>query len=281
MERFLFDRFARPLLQFGAAATRRPEFVIASDDRYSIRYTPFEQINATARLVIVGITPGPNQLDEAYRETQRLLRLDVPRDQLLRDIKKAGAFGGASMRPNLVRMLRHFRFADALGIDDEASLWSANAHLFHATSVIPHAAFRRDRKFAGSFEEIRQSRVLWECFWDCFASTLPQINPSALYVGLGPTVEAALTWCVSEGLLSARQVLGSFPHPSTESGSQVDYFLKRKTLSDLSPKDPVRNRTKWLDEAYQQLSHNMQTLTLQPGAIPPSDRRPDRNMNPY
>jgi hypothetical protein len=47
---------------------------VDADGRYSLEYVPFEHINVEARLVIVGITPGPTQRDDSCEETGRLLR---------------------------------------------------------------------------------------------------------------------------------------------------------------------------------------------------------------
>ena len=118
------------------------------------------------------------------------------------------------MRPNLIKMLRAFDFGRLLSIDDPAELWGRSAGLMHATSVVPHAAFRGGRPFAGSFEDVLGSRVMRSSFERDFAATLPLISPEAYYVALGPTPLAALDWCAAHGLLQAEQVLGAFAHPS-------------------------------------------------------------------
>src|SRR5690606_16410753 len=104
-----------------------------------------------------------------------------------------GAFGSDTMRPNLVKMLRHFGFDNILGIDDVASLWGSNAHLLHSTSVVPHAAFVQKRvkgaaklaPFAGDLDEVLRNALLRSCFETCFLPALQAISPDALYVGLG------------------------------------------------------------------------------------------------
>jgi hypothetical protein len=260
MQRDMFDSFAPLLLRHGSAGVSLTDFVLGRDRRDTLRYVPFEYVNREARLVIVGITPGPTQLEESYSTAQRQLRAGAPKHQAMHEIKKVGAFGGDSMRPNLIRMLRLFSIGQFLRIDDEASLWGSNASLFHATSLIPHAAFRHGRPFAGSFRDIQKSAVFSECFRDCFLPEFTELGNQALFLGLGPTVADALAWCVSQGLLRAHQVLGAFPHPSRGSGSQVDYFLGKKSLADLNLNDPVRRRTAWLDAARQRLQDNLSRL---------------------
>jgi hypothetical protein len=264
MQRDMFDSFAPLLLRHGSMGTSLPDFVLRQDRRDTLRYVPFEHVNREARLVIVGITPGPTQLEASYATAQRQLRAGAPRYQAMHEIKKVGAFGGDSMRPNLIRMLRLFSIGQFLGIDDEASLWGSKASLFHATSLIPHAAFRHDRPFAGSLRDIQKSAVFSECFRDCFLTELAQLGSQPLFLGLGPTVDDALAWCVSQGLLRAHQVLGAFPHPSRGSGSQVDYFLGTKSLADLRSGDPVRHRIRWMDAARQRLQDNLSRLRITP-----------------
>ena len=61
-------------------------------------------------MVLVGITPGPMQLELSYEEAGKSGASD---ETVLREAKRVAGFGGSSMRPNLVRMLNHFDFAGA------------------------------------------------------------------------------------------------------------------------------------------------------------------------
>ena len=274
MDHTLFERYSPAICRLGTAGANSPELVIENTGRDILRYIPFEHVNADAKLVIVGITPGPNQLRLAYGEVQRLMAVGIPTATLLHEVKKLGAFGGSAMRPNLLRYLRHFKFDKILRIPDVESLWEENAGLFHGTSVIPHAAFTTtpeggESMFAGSFAYLMASPLFRECFMDCFVSTLREINPDALYIGLGDCPEDALQWCVDNGYLHARQFLGSFCHPSTSGGSAPSVYIRDKTLSDLKPTDPVRHRVAKLDRAYARMAGA--TALLLGGAAPMSE----------
>jgi hypothetical protein len=249
----MFARYSNDLRRLGAGGICAPEFSLGRHGRHELQYIPFEHVNRAPRLVIVGITPGNNQLNLAYGKAQELLRAGWPDEQILTEIKKAGAFGGPAMKPNLLKMLRHFHFEKILDIPDVESLWEENAGLLHSTSTVPHAAFKAGKMFAGSFEEVLASPLLRECFLDCFVASAAEISKDALFVGLGPCPKAALEWCVREGVLGRGQVLGSFCHPATTGGSTVKYYLREVTKEELKPSDPVRNRTEWLDEAYDQM----------------------------
>jgi hypothetical protein len=186
---------------------------VDADGRYSIEYVPFEHVNADARLVIVGITPGATQRDEACEEAGRLLRRGLPDDEILRRVKNLAAFGGPAMRPNLERMIDALGIMDLVGGGHAAVLWEGRAHLLHATSVVPHAAFVKGKPFAGSFEEIRRVDVLRRCFERDFLPTLPHLRPDAYFIGLGPTPAAALSFAADQGLIDRSRILGWLAHP--------------------------------------------------------------------
>jgi hypothetical protein len=215
---------------------------VDSDGRYSLEYVPFEHVNVDARLVIVGITPGPTQRNDACEEAGRLLGRGLPDDEILRRVKKHAAFGGPSMRPNLERMLDALGVMSLLGGGKAAALWESRAHLFHATSVVPHAAFVNGKPFAGSFEEIQRVDVLRRSFERDFLPTLSQLRRDVYFIGLGPTPAAALSFAADKGLIDGSRVLGWLAHPSKQSGSQVSIYLGEKKAEDLHERDPVRRR---------------------------------------
>lgn len=258
MQEELLPKFRSALARCGAAGVGKPEFELGRDGKYSLHYVPFEYVNKAAKLVIVGITPGPNQIQLAYAGAQRAIQAGLSDEEVMIASKKQGAFGSDTMRPNLLKMLRHFGFDSILGVNDISSLWGSNAHLLHSTSVVPHAAFVqmrakgaiKDAPFAGDFDEVLRCSLLRTCYEERFLPALRSINADALYVGLGRCPEQALATAVERGYLRKEQVLGAFSHPSTSGGSSVSYYLREKSIDDLSPKDPVRNRTDWLDAAY-------------------------------
>lgn len=250
MARTLFASYQTTLANLGALAALQPATLLDEDNKYRLFYIPFEHINKSARLVIVGITPGITQLQEAYDAIKIGTNAGLTSDALLVEAKRIGAFGGASMRPNLVRLINETGISRALHITDANKLWDNRCDLLHATSVVPHAAFdSKGKMFNGSFDEVLSSRALRTSFELDFVPALSAIRPDAVYIGLGPTPRAALDWCVKQGHISSRQVLGTFPHPSTSSGSQVPIYLGERPLEHLKPKDPVRRRTYLVDWA--------------------------------
>lgn len=244
----LLDRFRAILSRDGASAARSVSTRLGADvsRRDELFYVPFEHMNSKARLVIVGITPGPNQIALAYSAVQECLRQGFDDETILARAKEIGSFGGPQMRPKLLKMLRTLGFPELLGISDAAELWGTASALLHATSVVPHAVIRNDKPFAGSFDDVLESPLLRASFERDFAATLPLLPSNALYVALGPTPLDALDWCAARGLLQREQVMGAFAHPSNNGGSQVAVYLGEKSPNDLHQKDPVRHRTAWL-----------------------------------
>lgn len=250
MEQRELKRFSRALAEYGGNGINSSALLMGEAGRYSLRYIPFEYVNRNARLVIVGITPGTTQLQLAYAAAQRLLAEGASYDVILQEIKKDATFGGPSMRPNLLRMLRHFRFEQLLGVDNVDSLWGKSAGLLHATSVVPNAAFKRGKMFAGSFEEVMKSPLLRECFEDCLLPSLRELSKDALYIALGPCPMDALDYCVKAGVIGGSQVLGAFCHPSGSGGSKTDYYLRLRARASLKHNDPTYRQAEWLDRAY-------------------------------
>lgn len=244
-----FEEFANHFL-----ADSGDPLIVGREEPYLLEYIPFEHVSVDAKLVIVGITPGPNQVKLAYKRASELLSAGATEEFVLREVKKVGAFGGPTLRPNLVRMLNHFRINELLGVRDAEEFWGESDHLLHTTSIVPHAAFKNDKPFNGSFSEIIRTDLLGKCFRAYLIPELKQLPPSAKYIALGRTVLEALTWCVANGFLNSDQLLGEFPHPSTRAGNQVGYFLREIPRDALKPKNPVTARCNWLDGAYVRMS---------------------------
>jgi hypothetical protein len=254
----LLDRFRKVLHQQGKEAVRTNATLLARSDngRDELFYVPFEHMNCRARLVIVGITPGPIQLELAYGAAQARLRAGLSDDLVLERAKKEGSFGGDTMRPNLVKMLAFFGIPELLGVGNANDLWGTAWHDLHATSIVPHAAFRNGIPFAGTFQDVLDAEAFRECFKRDFAATLPLISREARYIALGPTPLEELDWCIKHGLLMPEQVLGAFAHPSRNGGSQVAVYLGEKPIEALSLKDPVRKRP-WLVPLAERMSRSV------------------------
>lgn len=250
----LFERFKTAL----RSSRPQSDFVLGTERGFTVYYVPFEYVNSDARLVLVGITPGPDQLKCAHATARRLLSGPTADDVILREIKRSCAFDG--MRPRINEMLDHFGIPSCIGAISASSLWEADFRYFHTTSVVPNATFRSGDYFNGPFSDVLKVGLLRRQFEDVFIPSIKGMSGQAVYVGMGPVADEALKTCVSRGVLRQQQVLGYFPHASGTSGSQFAYFMRRKRLADLKPKDPVRHRVRDLDAAYERMLGNVKAL---------------------
>jgi hypothetical protein len=69
----LFARFADsirslpPLAKYGPEHLCTPTFRLYSDRRIELFYAPFDFVNTSAKVALVGITPGFHQMEIAFR----------------------------------------------------------------------------------------------------------------------------------------------------------------------------------------------------------------------
>jgi hypothetical protein len=255
MARNFLPRFRSDIERLG----RRASCVIATEGRYELQYVPFEHVNRSARLAIVGITPGTTQIALSYDALCNAFATGLDRDQALASAKAAGAFGG-SMRGRLNQMIHKFRVHETVGVQTAEDIWEPNERILHSTSVVPHAAFKNGRMFNGSFAEVLRTPLLRASFEMDLLSTLPLLPSDTRFVAVGRTPWEALTWCIENGHLRRDQVLGAFPHPSGNAGSQVDYFTGKKKPDELKPGDPVLHRLPWLDQMRAELENKVAAI---------------------
>ena len=250
----LFERF-KPAL--GSSSTEST-YILGQEKGYVVHYVPFDYVCAKARLVLVGITPGPKQMKCSRAVAQRLLSSPAADLDILAEITRSCAFVG--MRDRINEMMDHFGIPRCIGVTSASLLWSSSLAHFYPTSILPNAVFKSGKYFSGPFSAVLDTPLLRNQFEDVFIPSIRNLNKQVLYVGMGPVVDEALRWCASNGVITDRQILGYFPHASGISGSQFAYFLRKKRLSDLKPRDPVRHRARDLDAAYEQIKSNLEAL---------------------
>jgi hypothetical protein len=207
-------------------------FLLARAGALNVHYIPFDYVNRTARIVLVGIAPGFVQWKNAVREARRQLALGAAEDEVLRAAKYTGAFSGA-IRPNLVALLDHVGLQRWLGIASCASLFDTDAHLMQVTAALRHPVFVDERNYNGAAPNMLTTPLLQAQLLDYFAPEA-RLLPDAVYVPLGPKVGLALDWLARRGVLSASHILHGIPHPSGANAERIAYFLGRKDRSTLS-----------------------------------------------
>lgn len=196
-------------------------------------YAPFDHVNPSARIVIVGLSPGRQQAANAIRAAQRALRAGANTEVAAQRAKVFASFSGP-MRSNLVAMLDAIGIARWLGVKTTATLWERDSHLIHFTSALRYPVFVNGKNWSGTPDMLRSSDM--RGWLEAYTGTeLSQLEDS-LVVPLGPKVSAALNHLADIGRLPRDRILDGMPHPSGANAERIAYFLGKKAAADLSPK---------------------------------------------
>ena len=208
-------------------------FLLHREGTLSVSWAPFDHVAATARLVIVGITPGRQQAENALAAFQKALAVGAPTAEASRRAKLTGAFSGP-MRENLVAMADHIGVQRALGVRSVAEVFEPGRELVHLTSALRHPVFVGGENYNGTPDMLRTAalRRMVETHLAEEARALPQ----AIWLPLGPKPAAALAHLAKLGILNPDRILDGLPHPSGANGERVAYFLGRKARTALSAK---------------------------------------------
>jgi hypothetical protein len=226
---------------------------IAQNGNISIYYSPFDYICTTARIAIVGITPGAQQASNALITAHEALKQGASREEALRQAKDHASFSGA-MRSHLVSMLDDVGIAQWLGIPTTASLWGENAHLAHFTSVLRYPVFVNGQNYSGSSPNMLTHPLLRQQIEAHFAQEMSRL-PTILWIPLGEKVTRVLATIGARQRLSP-QILAGLPHPSPANIERISYFLGKKAAEELS----VRTNAGKLDTARQHVLTTMRSL---------------------
>ena len=194
---------------------------------------------ADARLVVVGITPGRQQAENALAAFKAALATELPLPSALRHAKLTGAFSGP-MRENLVAMLDHIGVQRVLGVPSCADLFDPRRELAHLTSALRYPVFVGGQNYNATPDMLR-TPVLRQMV-DTYLAEEALALPRALWLPLGKGPAAALQHLAGRGVIDREHILDGLPHPSGANGERIAYFLGRKPRPALSAKtqpDPI------------------------------------------
>ena len=204
-----------------------PNLLLRSERNIEIYYAPFDYLNVAARIVIVGITPGWQQMAISYEELRDALLegASISEAQMRADV--TAAFAGP-MRTNLISMLDAIGVAKSLELESTRLLFDEYQSLAHTTSVLRYPVFVDGQNYTGHSPPIFQQSVLEE-YWRCaFPEEIRNIQGMPLLVPLGEIVTQVLSLLIDENVLRKEQCLLGFPHPSGQNGHRNRLFNERK-----------------------------------------------------
>ncbi len=221
-----FDAYIDKIRSLPANPTDRDvvtsDFLLGEEGRIEIYYAPLHGVTTDAKIIIVGITPGIQQIVAAFAEARRLLHEGMKLPHLFKEIRRRMAFKGP-MRTNLIDMLDKIGVADRLELASTAQLFDDASHLLHSTSALRYPVFNQGKNYTGSNPPIHRSTLLKSLLTSTLPPELDQV-PDALIVPLGKAVTTDALKII--GFDKGRSVLRGFPHPSGGNGHRKAQFQR-------------------------------------------------------
>lgn len=190
-------------------------------------------MQAGARVVLAGITPGPTQAKAALRSLREGLLAGLSDADALARAQAVASFSGA-LRDNLVAMLDHVGLQNALSLRSSADLFHPASTLAHFTSVLRYPVFRGGTPHSGNPKILRTPGLRSQV--DVWFSDELAMLPNAYWIPLGAEPTNVLRYLVGSGHLRADRLLDEMIHPSPASAERILYFLGRKPRAGLSIK---------------------------------------------
>lgn len=213
----------RLLLNSGTAGNRRVD----------IAYAPFDDANPQARIVLVGLTPGRQQMGNALTEARRGLLAGLSEAESLAAAESFASFSGP-MRTHLVALLDSIGVNQLLGVQSTALLWDGDTSLVHFTSVCRNPVFVDGKNYSGA-PPVLSTPILREQVELGFVPEVASLHRS-IFVPLGTQVSEVVEFATSQAGLDQSRVLAGLPHPSGANAERIAFFLGRKPREMLSSK---------------------------------------------
>ena len=228
-----------------AEIARPHRLLISRDDapsgRIDMAWAPFDPVNREARIAIIGITPGREQMDTALDAYRRLRQTGQDHAQAAATAKARASFSGG-MRTTLVRLLHEIGVQGHLGIRDCARLWHEANHLVHFSSVLRWPVFVEGQNYTGHKPKITARPLFRTVIEQTLVSEIRQHPADCLIAPLGRQALLGLEQAIAAlPGFDRRRLLAGLPHPSGAARDQSSQFLG-------DPPSP--GRTKPLNPAY-------------------------------
>tara|TARA_B000000475_G_scaffold131543_1_gene105991 strand:+ start:81 stop:746 length:666 start_codon:yes stop_codon:yes gene_type:complete len=192
------------------------EFLIKKDGNTEIYYAPFDYINTKAKVVIVGITPGLQQMLQSYEV--------INQGKSLKQVKDLSSFKG-SMRTGLIKYLDELKINDILKIKSCESLFNKNSRYLHTTSLVKYPVFDKGKNYSGA--NILKKKILLDFIEKNFLEELKTLKKSII-IPLGNTVSSTIEYLNNKYNLKLRCFLKGFPHPSGANARKNIQFKENK-----------------------------------------------------
>ena len=145
------------------------KFLLEKEKNIEIYFAPFDYINSKAKIVIVGITPGLQQMLQSYEV--------INQGKSLKEVKDLSSFKG-SMRTGLIKYLDELKINDILKIKSCESLFNKNSKYLHTTSLVKYPVFDKGKNYSGA--NILKKKILLDFIEKNFLEELKTLKKSII-----------------------------------------------------------------------------------------------------
>ena len=197
-------------------SVKNKKFLLEKEKNIEIYYAPFDYINSKAKIVIVGITPGLQQMLQSYEV--------INQGKSLKEVKDLSSFKG-SMRAGLIKYLDELKINDILKIKSCESLFNKNSKYLHTTSLVKYPVFDKGKNYSGA--NILKKKILLDFIEKNFLGELKTLKKSII-IPLGNTVSSTIEYLNNKYKLKLSCSLKGFPHPSGANARKNIQFKENK-----------------------------------------------------
>ena len=178
------------------------DFLLNKEGNLEIYYAPFDYINSKAKIVIVGITPGLQQMIQSFQV--------IKEGKSLKEVKDLSSFKG-SMRTTLIKYMDELKINKIIKIKSCESLFNLDNKYLHTTSLVKYPVFDKGKNYSGV--NILKKRMLLNFIEKNFLKEL-KMHQNSIIIPLGNTVSSTIDFLNINYQLKLRCFLKGFPHPS-------------------------------------------------------------------
>ncbi|WP_010294378.1 hypothetical protein [Clostridium senegalense] len=206
------------------------DLLIEKNGNIEIYYAPHnDYLNSKAKIFIIGITPGFQQMSTAISTARKELELETDIEEIQYKCKVAGRFSG-SLRKNIISMLDDIKLNEALSINSCSALFEDKDYLLHTVSLIPYPVFVKKQNYSGHTPKLLKSKFLMKYVYNNFIKELNDIEnfKNILIIPLGRAVEEVLCKLSEEEIICEKQILKGFPHPSGANVNRITQLKENK-----------------------------------------------------
>ena len=193
------------------------KFLVNKEGNIEIYYAPFDYVNSKAKIMIVGITPGLQQMLQSFQV--------INDGKSLKEVKDLCSFKG-SMRTTLIKYMDELKINKKLKINSCESLFNLHSKYLHTTSLVKYPVFDKGRNYSGS--NILKKEILLNFIEKNFLKEL-KMHQNSIIIPLGNTVSSTIRYLNEKYNLKLSCFLEGFPHPSGANARKNIQFKENKS----------------------------------------------------